>query len=272
MTAPNEPFLPYGFRFVRLYELDNNGMPAATGTTPYEGVQIKGATAFELTVAEPRKFTGLGEDGITAVVYLPPTEGITGVLNVDADDPDISAIITGNAVRTLGDANLSVVGSSNQGFEPVVGLMLSQAMRGLNTGKQYWRTYILPAATLIMRDGGMTAEKSSTSYSIAPSVVTRHLHGETMIEAEEGAVSAQAIKVWSNNPLRYTAFVGNGLATEFSFPSNSASNYSTATLVFVNGARVTSGITITPTGVTFSTAPDDGDKIVVWRETEKFNP
>lgn len=273
MTAPNEPVLPFGLRYVRLYALNSAGTPAAVDETAYEGLQIKGATAFDLSFPEPRKITGLGEDGVTAVAYLPPTDSVTGTLAVDADDPDISAIVTKNLIRTLGDMSLAVSASDNQGFEPLVGLICSQACVGLETGAQYWRSYILPAARVIMRDGAMTADKSATQYSVAPSVVTAHLWGET-IGTAEGATSAQLVKAWSNNPVRVSAFVGDGTTTAFTFPvaAPSVATYATSTKVFVNGAEVTSGITITATSVTFTVAPAAAARIAVVRETAKFIP
>ena len=237
----------------------------------YEGWQIKGSVAFEVTFPDPRKITGLGEDSVTAVAYLPPNESVSAKLNVEADDPTVTASITGDGVRTLGDSTLMVAASSNQGFEPNGGLILSQACRGLTTGGQFWRNYIIPSAMLVKQEGGMTADKSMTTYNIAPNVVSAHLWGETITEAEENAVSTQLVKVWSNHPLRLTSFMGNGTATIFPFPANSpsASTYETSTVVFVDGVKQTAGYTVSATAVTFTIAPAKYKRIDVYRETVK---
>jgi hypothetical protein len=234
----------------------------------YEGTQIKGSVAFEVTFPEPRKITGLGEDSVTAVAYLPPNESVSAKLNVEADDPALADITTGDKIRTLGDSTLMVAASSNQGFEPNVGMILSQACRGLTTGGQFWRNYILPSAMVVKQDGGMNAEKSMTVYNIAPNVVSNHLWGETMTDAVEGAVSSQLVKVWSNHPLIQTSFYGNGVDTEFPFPANtpSAASYATSTVVFVDGVKQTAGYTVTATKVTFTVAPAKGKWIDVYRE------
>lgn len=271
MTAPNEPTLNYGLRYARLYALNADSTPAATNTTPYEGVQIKGSTAFDLTFPEPRKITGLGEDSVTAVAYLPPNESVSGKLTVEADDPALAALITLNKVRTLGEASLIVAASSNQGFEPVMGLILSQAARGLTTGKNYWRSYILPSAMLVMQEGGMNADKSQVTYSIAPNVVSAHLWGEAIDDADEGAVSAQVVKLWSNHIPVVTSFVGTGTEDEFSFPVNapSASTYATSTIVYVDGVKVPGAdVAITATKITFDAGkePALNARVDVFRE------
>lgn len=234
----------------------------------YEGIQIKGSVAFEVTFPAPRKITGLGEDSVTAVAYLPPNESVDAKLNVEADDPILANVTTGDKIRTLGDSTLMVAASSNQGFEPNVGMILSQACRGLTTGGQFWRNYILPSAMLVKQDGGMNTDKSMTVYNIAPNVVSNHLWGETMTDAVEGAVSSQLVKVWSNNPLIQTSFYGNGVDTEFPFPANtpSAASFATSTVVFVDGVEQTAGYTASATKITFTVAPAKGKWIDVYRE------
>jgi hypothetical protein len=181
---------------------------------------------------------------------------------------NLTALATGNLIRTLGEANLALVASGNQGFEPNVGMLLQQAMRGLTSGRQFWRTYILPSAMLVMRDGGMTADKSQTVYNIAPNVVSAHLWGEAFAALVEGAESSQMVKVWTNSPLRLTSFVGDNSEDEFLFPVSapSASTFATSTKVFVDGVLLSSGVTIASTKITFTVAPAAAKRIDVLRE------
>jgi hypothetical protein len=254
MTAPTEPTLNYGLRFARLYALNTSGTPAAANTTPYEGLQIKGSTAFELTVPEPRKITGNGEDGVTQVVYLPPLEGTSGTLTQEATDPNVASFLDDTTVRTLGEATLMGGATNKQGFEPQVALILTQAARGLTTGKNYWHSYFLPSAQVVKMPGGMTADKANTRYSIAPNVVSAHLWGEPFVEGTDGYLSAQFVETWTNNRPVVTSFVGTGTEDEFTFPvaTPSASTYATSTIVFVNGTKVPDAdVTITATKITF---------------------
>ncbi len=268
MTAPNEPTLNYGLRFARLYKLNASGTPAAENTTAYEGLQIKGSTAFELTVPEPRKITGNGEDGVTQVVYLPPLEGTSGTLTQEATDPDVAAFLDDTKVRTLGDATLMGGATNKQGFEPQVGMLLTQAARGLVSGKNYWHSYILPSAQVVKMPGGMTADKAATRHSIAPNVCSAHLWGETFTDTDDGYEQSQFVEVWTNYRPVVTSFLADGVEDEFLFPTGtpSAATYATSTVVFVDGVKQTAGVTITATKITFAVAPTAGKRIDVLRE------
>lgn len=266
MTAPTEKTLNVGLRYASVFELDASGYPKASGTTAYEGVQFKGSTAFELNFPDARKLTGLGEDGITQVVYLPPQEGADGRLNVEGADPAIIALLDGTLVRTVGEYSLVGAATSQQGFEPSVGLLLYQMAVGLDSGKKYWHSYILPSARVIQKPNAMNAEKNPTVYQIAPNRVSKHIWGEAFSKTTDGYESGQIVRMWSNYPPRIAAYLGNGTTTAFDFPAAYPAVSTDGIKVWKNGAEVTSGITKTVTGVTFTTAPANGDVIVVLRE------
>lgn len=266
MTAPTERTLNYGLRYACVFELDANGYPNASGTTAYEGNQFKGSTAFELNIPDSRKLTGLGEDGITQVVYLPPQEGADARLNVEAADPVLAALLDGTKVATVGEASVIGIATDKQGFEPRVGLLLYQAAKGLDTGKTYWHSFILPSAQVVRKSPGMGADKSVTQYQIAPNRVRKHLWGVQFSNANEGFLETQILEFWSNYPLRIAAFLGDGSTTEFNFPTDYPAVSTDGIKVWKNGTEVTSGITKEVTGVTFATAPAGNDVIVVLRE------
>lgn len=267
MTAPTERTMNYGLRYAVVFALNASGTPKAVDTTPYDGLQFQGSTAFELTVPDSRQLTGLGEDGITQVVFLPPNEGATGRLNVEAADPALSALLDNTLVEALGEASLMGVASDRQGFEPQVGLMVYQAARGLVTGKTYWHTYIMPSAQIVRKAGGMNADKATTVYQVAPNRVSKHLWGTSFSLVTNGFLSTQIVEAWSNYPLRISSFVADGTEDEFLFPTNAQAIQTTGIKVWKNETPVTTGLTLATTGVTFSVAPTAADSIVILRET-----
>jgi hypothetical protein len=266
MTAPTERTLNTGLRYACTFELNASGTPKASSTTAYEGLQFQGSTAFELNVPDARKLTGLGEDGITQVVYLPPTDGVDGKLNTEGADPSLSVLLDGTKIATVGEISLVGMGTDKQGFEPQVGLMLYQLATGLITGKQYWHTYFLPSAKVIRKPGSMTTEKASTSYQIAPNRVNAHLWGADFSTAVEGYLSAQVVEAWSNYPLRLASFLADGTAVDFIFPVNTPAVATAGIVIFVDGTLTTAGITKTITKVTFTVAPTLGQRIDILRE------
>jgi hypothetical protein len=266
MAAPTEKTLNYGLRYACVFELDANGYPKASGITAYEGAQFKGATAFDLTLPDARKLTGLGEDGITQVVYLPPQEGADARLNVEAADPVLAALLDGTRVLSVGEASIVGIATDKQGFEPRVALLLYQAAKGLETGKTYWHSFIISSAQIVRKSPGMGADKAVTQYQVAPGRTQKHLWGAQFSNANEGFLEAQILESWSNYPLRIASYLGDGSTTVFNFPINFPAVSTDGIKVWKNGTEVTTGLTKTVTGITFTTAPANNDVIVVLRE------
>ncbi|MCX6057740.1 MAG: hypothetical protein NTW69_06285 [Chloroflexi bacterium] len=266
MAAPTERTLNYGLRFASIFALNTNGTPAGTNATAYEGIQVAGSTAFELNVPDARKLSGLGEDGVTQVVYLPPNEGADGKLNVEAADPTLAALLDGTLVSSVGEMSIVGIGTDKQGFEPKVGMMLYQAARGLLTGSIYWHTFFIPSAQVIRKSPGMTSDKGVTTYQIAPNKTTKHLWGPSFANGTEGFLVAQILEAWSNNPYRVAGFKGTGAAVDFNFPTDYPAVQTSGIKVYKNGTVVSSGITLATTKVTFAVAPLITDEITILRE------
>ncbi len=269
MTAPNEPTLNYGLRYASVFELNADGMPNGEDeVTPYEGLQFKGSTAFELNVPDARKITGLGEDGITQVAFLPPQESMDGRLTCEAADPDVTALLDGTIKQTLGEITVLGGATNKQGFEPQVGLMLYQAAKGLNTGKTYWHHYLIPSAQVVRKPGGMSADKASVQYQVVPNRVTAHLWGTAFSALVEGFSSAQFVEAWTNNPLRIATWLADGIVDDFNFPTAAPAVSTDGILVFVNGVKktLTTHYTCTTAGVSFVAVPSANDLVVVLRE------
>lgn len=267
MTAPTERTMNYGLRYAVVYELNANGTPKGVNhTAAYEGLQFQGSTAFELNIPDARKLTGLGEDGITQVVFLPPQEGADGVLNVEGADPALIALLDGTKAETIGEVTAMGGATNRQGFEPQVGLMLYQASRGLVSGSVYWRTIFIPSAQVVRKPGSMTAEKSVTQYQVALNRVSKHLWGVAFSNVNNGFTQAQFIEAWSHHPLRLASFVGNNSAVEFPFPADMPAVRTDGIKVWVDGVLVSAGLTLALDKVTFGTAPAAAARIDILRE------
>jgi hypothetical protein len=256
----------YGLRRVDVIELNSSDTPAAVSTTAYEGMQVKGSTAYEVTMPDPRKITGLGEDGITTVVFLPPQEGASAVLRTDSADPNLAAVLDGTKVAALGEMTMIGMATDRQGFEPRVALIMYQAARGLTTGRTYWHTYISPSAQVVRKSGGMIGDKVPTIYNVAPNRVSKHLWGPAFTMATEGYLSTQFIEIWSNYPIRIASFVADGTAVDFTFPVNFPAVSTAGIKVYVNDVEVTTGITKATTKVTFAVAPTATNRVDIIRE------
>ena len=263
MTAPTEKTLDYGLRYVIAYGLNSDGTPAATSTTAYEGLQAQGAVAFDLTVPDARKITGLGEDGVTQVAFLPPSESVEAALNVEASDVTLMAMLDGISVASTGEMSHIGIATDRQGYEPQIGMMLYQAARGLDTGATYWHTYIIPSAQVVRKPHSMNADKGTVVYQVAPNRVAAHLWGVPFSTSTDGFTAAQMIEGWSNYPQKIVAYLGDGTTTDFTFPTAHQAAQTAGITVVVDDVEQTSGVTVATDKVTFSSAPASGARIVV---------
>ena len=266
MTAPTEKTLDFGLRYAVVYALNSDETPAATSTTAYEGLQVQGSVTFDLTVPDARKITGLGEDGVTQVAFLPPNDSVEATLNVEASDVTLMALLDDINVSSTGEMSHIGVATNRQGYEPQVGMLLYQAARGLDTGETYWHTYIIPSAQVVRKPHGMTADKGTVVYQIAPNRTTQHLWGTAFSVSADGFTSAQMIEGWSNYPQKIVAFLGDGTEKDFSFPASHQAVQTSGVAVIVDGVDQTSTVTVGTDKVTFASAPSAGARIVVLYE------
>jgi hypothetical protein len=255
---------PVGTRSAVVFGLNAAGLPDATSpTTPYEGIAWTGPKAFSLTVPEPNKKVHVGADRPLAVDFLPPTDAVSGELRVSDNRYDIHALLTGTLVGTLGEAAEIVHGSSKQGFEPQVGLVLTQQALDAATQQRRWRTIVLPKAIAIPQPVGMADSPQDVVYKLAPQVANARLWGGTLVLATDGCETAQVFEYMTEGVMKVVAWKGNGSAVTFSFPAGAQAKSVAKIATFKNGVAVSSGLTLATSGVTFATAPASGDLVVV---------
>jgi len=269
MTATSGKQLPIGLRYAAVFALDSNGYPAAeSAATPYEGLSWSGPKAFTLAAPQARKISHVGADRVLATDFLPPLEGMSGELRVADHRFDIHALLTNTNELTVGEAKEIAHGTSKQGNEPTVMLMLYQQAVDLVSGLRRWRTFIIPRALIYTSPAGMTENNEDVVYQVAPMVTTKRGWGAALAADTDGYISAQAFEYMTEGRPNLITFQGDASATEFSFPSGLNALNTSKVTVFKNGVEVTAGITVAVDSVTFSVAPADGDMIVIFYELE----
>lgn len=268
MTAPVEPTMNYGFRYLSVMQLNASNRPKAASATPYQGLQVFGSTTFDLTIPDARKIVGRGEDGVTATALLAPIEVSDAKINVNATDPDVIAVLGDLVKRTVGEAIFMGVATDRQGLEPQLALLMCQKAKGLDTGAVYWHSYLFPSAQVFRKNGSMNDNSANDTLSVAPAVVKQHLWGEDFTMLADGFLSAQALECWSNGMPRITSFKGDNTEDEFLFPTNEPCVSTAGVVVYVNGVKktLTTDYTIATTKVNFVAAPALDADIQVWRE------
>lgn len=265
MAATSGKQYGVGMRYATLFVLNSNGSPAATGTTPYSGVQIVGAKVFDLTIPDPRKISHTGDDRVLQVDYLPPTDAISGELTAAQDDAAVYAALSGTAVATVGESTVVGLGTSQQGSEPQVGLLMYQQSLD-ETGTRNYRWYLLPKATLYSHPQGMNENPSEQKFTISPAVVTKHLWETAFSVATDGFTESQALKGQSRYKPSIISWLASTATTSFSLPTAVPAADTAKMTVWVNGVAQTSGVTKATDSVQFSTAPGNAARVVCFYE------
>jgi len=259
--------LAVGVKRAVIYELDTDGFPLATGTTPYTGIEVVGPKAFALTVPESRKISHVGNDRVLAIDYLPPIEGMSGELRVASNDLNAKAAIAGVNVFNVGSAAIMPWGTDKQGFEVDAGLLLFQQSLDTVTKSRRWKYYLIPKARLIPSPASMDENPAEDRYTVAPNPTTKHLWGTTLVEGTEGALEMAVGEGMGIGRPNIVAFKGNGTEDTFLLPVDKPSSNVTNIVVWVDGVLQTTELGIvTLTSIPFDVAPATGAIIVVYYE------
>lgn len=268
MTARTGKFLPVGMRFACVYELDANGRPKATTTAAYTGLRWSGALAFDIQTPQARVLPHRGGDRVLRTAVLPSLETASGTLRVSDYRFDILAVLSGITAGTVGEAKEFPHYHSQQGYEPVVGLMFYQQSQDLDTGALTWHSYIIPRARCVLQPGSMNENVGELTFQIVPTPTTQRLWGNTLVKATDGYVDAGIFEYDTEGKPAVVGFLGDGTEDEFTFPTGEEALSTDKIAVFENGVLVDSGITEALTGVTYDTAPALNDMITVFYEIE----
>ena len=267
MAAPSGKQYGAGFRHVRVYELDANGYIKASGTTYYEGMQCVGARAFEFTIPDIRRIAHTGDDRLLAQTFLPRIEASNAVIRLARSDMDVFAIVTGTLERTLGEMKMIGYGTSQQGEEPNIGILMYQLTQDAVAKVSRYMSYMFPSARGVINPASLNENANEYTFNIVPNIVTSHLWGEAFALVEDGFVSAEMVEGQTVSVPLLVAFKGDGIVTKFLYnvahPAVSAAKSHVCT---VNGV-VDATPTLETDGVTPTVMPSDGDIVAVMYET-----
>lgn len=253
-----------GTRRAIIFPLNASGSPAATGTAPYSGIQVVGAKAVDITIPDARKITHMGDDNPLQVDFLPPTEGVSGSMDVAEEDHAVYTALTGTSAITIGEAKAVGIATSKQGFEPQVGLLVFQ--QSLNSsGVRNWRWMIVPKTTIYPHPSGMNDNPAVHKFQIAPAVVTAHLWETAFAAGTEGYTRAQAILGQSRYMPAIVSWLAATATTEFALPVAEPCADIVKMSVWVDGVADTSWTKAT-TQISTSTAPGNNKRVVCFYE------
>jgi hypothetical protein len=254
-----------GFRLGYVFGLNLNGRIAGnSASTPYQGLPLLGAKTFALTEPKMRTLNHMGSDRVQAADFLPPTSVAEATITVSAQDQAMQAIVTATKQFAIGE--MSTLGhlTSQQGYEPVVAILVCQQAEDAVSRLRYWHSYVIARAKLIPHSPQFLDKEADGNYDavLIPSSV--NIFGAAFTVINNGFTDAQ-YDDWDSQGLPgIAAWIGDGTTVDFTFPTTQSPALSTAKIaVYKNGTLLSSGITPTLTKVTFTTAPLVTDDITI---------
>ena len=280
MATVNPIWTPVGARHARIYELSTSTGVISAGTastTAYTGFWVSGVRGLELTSPEPQVIYHAGDDSIFQVDSLPATEAITGTLTTGKINLTINEELTGDKVVTAGERKYAAFGTSNQGSELQVCMLVYQqaldTQPGSSTeGQRRWSWMLLPKALIIPQQASFGGTEFVQTYTVRPQFVSSYPWGLALASATEGSTRVQGFRGLAEYKPMINAWTGNNTITTFNLSTTYAAAATAKVKLYVydasgaSGADGTSGATITVSTVQPTTTPDTSDVVVAFYE------
>jgi hypothetical protein len=272
MSAPDGNIVAVGLKLMRVYELNAFGVPKATSTSVYEGVQIQGAQSYEIKTPDARRISFKGDDYVLAQDVLPRQEPSTGTLKFAVDNHAAYALLSSTKRAVIGEASVVGYGTSKQGAEPVVAVLGYQQAKDLATGTRQWHGIIVPSTQAIINAPSMTDGEMQYEVSLLPSGASHHLWGPAFADNVEGYTRAEVVEVVTAGIPHVVSWLANNVLTKFPFavarPAAAVAKIHRVVLVAADGTVTddTAGATKEVDGVTPSVKPANGVTVVCFYE------
>ena len=252
MAAPTTKIFTVGLNAARIYDLnDTTGYLGATTLAAYDGISVGGPVVFSYEPADPQSIVHPGNNTILQRDVLPSQDVASGSLEVSRTDQATIALLNNLKVRTVGEANQLLWGTNMAGTEPSVALVV-YAQGKLPSGLRGWSTYVLPKCVIIPKPKGMSREQQNLKYFVQPQTASANVTGETFTAADDGATSAEVVEYQSNYRMHFTAWSTTTSSAVFTLGASFPMVSTAGLVVYVDGARQTTGYTATTGAITFA--------------------
>lgn len=256
-----------GFRRGVVYKIDQvtGRLKGTSPSVPYMGETFVGGKAWNLTIPKQRRIFHIDADRVGAADFLPPTEAASAVINTSADNMVLDEILTGNKKVVIGNAATIADLTSNQGFEPIIALLLWQQSLDSVSRLRTWRSFLIPRAKAIPLLSGFADKEVDSTYDVLMTPSSTNIFGVSLSTSIDGGTDAQLFRAMTSGRPAIGAWLADGYTSVFTFPAGYTPSVDVASVaVYVNGVNITSGLTVTTASVTFSVAPLANDDVCIF--------
>jgi len=271
-----------GFRHLRVYSLDSNGFGVVPtpGAAGYDGLQVAVAKAMTLTIPDAQIISHTGDDRVSQIDLLPPTEGVAGEIRTGRTDLTLDALLSNTKVRALASMQAGAMATDQQGMEPdFCVLAYRQAvdadLTSANKGQRNWLWVLLSKALIFAKWGAMEeGGADENTYTLQPRVFSKYPWGIQFTLADDGYLETQVLRGISRYRPHLAYWEGTGAVVEFLFttgfhgPADAEDRCKVYIWTIADGLveDVTAAVTIADDGITFDVAPLAGDIVIALYE------
>lgn len=274
--ANDQDWISAGFDRIEGMVLDSSGNLSGTTTTLANGgfsngFRIWGAKVAPITVPSPDTTPVSGDDAYLGGFLFPSQAIRTFKLQGARANLNPNAILGSGNVYNVGNGTVGFIDVTP--FNPVtvalIAVSRAQSQQSGNVGNGIFSGIIVAKAQGIPTGRETLAERAAGQFAwdFIFNMSDRFPWGETYIPATHGVVTASLVPWSSANRKAFATARGDGVTTSFG-PLNytPASTSLSDVVIYVNGYRQTSGVTINTVTkmVTFSVAPLAGAVIAFY--------
>ena len=265
MAAPGKKIFPLGLEAGIIYALNSDGVPAATSTTVYDGIEIGGPTVFTMDSVAREQVAHPGNNGVLQYDSLPGISAPAGSLTGSRIDLDTAAAVTGTKVFVESETNwIGRDTDTEQKSLPSFAMVLYTQAKGKALNVRTYNTLVFPQVTLAPQNRSLQRERSDPSnYQITFSKTTQDITGRAWTLADDGALVKTYNEGESFYRIHYAFFKSDGTGPAYLFSANrQAANMSVYVITVGVGVERTTNVTKAVTGVTFTVSQPAVDTII----------
>lgn len=277
MAVNVKKYIAAGFDRLEFHLLDSAGYAAGSsgsvtpGGVGAPGTRILAVKTMDIQIPEPEDTDITGDDIYQGGFVWPPGAGPAFTIEMAVNNLTNDAGFQGTLTENLGDITLGVEQPVDMTFPDVALLAVSRARskEAGSDGVSGFAGVIIPKTnvTPLGRAGFNERGEAVWRYRVKASTSDADPWGKTYTNATQGT-SGVVVRPWTaENRVTMHSFVGDGSTVAFTVAETPAStSITTKVIIFKDGLRVTSGVTVSGKILTFSVAPANGAKIVVFYE------
>lgn len=267
MTAPNKKLFPLGLEAGRIYKLNSDGVPDATGLTAYDGIAIGGPTVFSMDDVSREQIAHPGNNGVLQYDSLPGVDPVGGKLAGSRIDFDTIAAVTNTKVFVEGDTNwIGRMTNTEQAALPDFAMVLYTQSKQKTGNARTYNTLVFPSLTLAPQNRNLQRERSDpTNYLLTFAKTTQDITGRAWTLADDGATAKVYNEGESFYRIHYAFFLSDGTGPAYSFSAGlQAANTTMNVYVITAGVGVerTTNVTKATDKITFTTTQPAAGTII----------